>query len=199
MTSTTSRRTFLSFVALAAVAVLAVPRAAVAASPDIEKTLKGMISSIRYAKDDAALKAMEGEKQGAFLMGDLWEKGTPEQRTEFVKTFHALFAALGFTKLRENFQYLENSTYEKPAIDGDKATCKSTIVVALPTGRKEYKVEYALVKAKDGWKVVDVTVLGAGARSTLTEIRDNSAFKTGDFAKTLELMKKRLEGLPKKS
>ncbi len=196
MTRPTARRTLLAGL-LALGVVAAAPAVHAAPPPDVEKTLKLLISSIRYSKDDAALQLMDGEKQGAFLMGDLWAPSTPEQKASFISTFHGLFAGLGFRQLRENFQYLDAVTYEKPVIAGEKATCKSTLAINHPVQKKEYKVEYTLAKFKNGWRVVDVTIQGAGARSTLTDIKDNSAFTTGSFDKTLELMKKRLAALPK--
>lgn len=161
----------------------------------LEKPVKTLISAVRYDKDALALKFLAGDPQGEYLLGDTWNEATPQQRAEFVKLFHGLFSAIAFPKIRENFEHLSTILYDAPKMDGDHATLGSTLVILHPLKKQELKVRYDLVKAKSGWKVLDVTVLGTGGKSMLTEIRDDQVkpiLAEGGIDHLLSLMKERL-------
>lgn len=181
----------------AAVALLASPAYA---DPGVEKTLKTVVTSVRYGKDDLALKNFDGGAQGAMLLEGEWTKATADQRAKFTELFHKLFAAIAFPNIRDNFKHLETTLYEKPAVDGDKATIVSTIVILHPLKKQEIKVKYDLRNQKAGWKVVDATVLGSGGASMLTDIRNDQVkplFKAGGWDKLLSAMEQRLAQLQK--
>lgn len=143
--------------------------AAGASQAEVVRPLKLVVGSVRYGRDKAALKYFDGEAQGKLLLGPSWEKATAAQRTEFVQLFETLFAKMAFPKVRTNFEHLESILYDAPKVEGNQATVGSTILILHPLKKQELKVEYQLVKEKDGWKVVDVSVLGD---STLKGIRD---------------------------
>src|SRR3954466_9666678 len=92
-----------------------------ATTEDTEKTVNKLVKLVRYEKDDDALKLLDGEGQGAILLGDEWAKGTPAQREEFVKLFHGLFAAMAFPNLRKNLEHLETMLCEPPKVVGYQA------------------------------------------------------------------------------
>jgi len=142
---------------------------ALAAHSEVVSPLKRVVGSVRYGRDQAALKYFDGEAQGKLLLGPSWDKATAAQRTEFVQLFETLFAKMAFPKVRANFEHLESILYDEPKVDGDKATVDSTILILHPLKKQELKVKYLLTHEKAGWKVVDVTVLGD---STLGGIRD---------------------------
>lgn len=180
-------------------ALLVLALAAPAFADDaLEKPVKTLVSAVRYGKDDLALKSLDGDSEGAVLLGDEWAKGTGKQREEFASLFHQLFAAIAFPKLRANFEHLETTLFEPAKAAGDKAELQSTIVILHPLKKQEIKVKYEMHKAKDGWKVVDVTVLGTGSPSMLVGIRDEQVrpiFKDGGWDKLLSLMRDRLAQL----
>lgn len=189
----TSRLAFL----VAAVALAASPAYA---DPAVEKTLKSLVTAVRYGKDDLAIKNLDGATQGELLLEAEWAKGTPEQRAKFTTLFHKLFAAIAFPNIRDNFKHLETTLYEKPAIEGDKGSIVSTIVILHPLKKQEIKVKYDMHKDKGGWKVVDVTVLGSGGASMLTDIRKDQVqplFKQGGWDKLLTAMETRLAQIEK--
>lgn len=182
---------------LSALALLATPFAARAAE-NLEKPVKTLVTSVRYGKDAMALKFLDGEAQGAILLGDEWAKADAASKAEFISSFHQLFAALAFPNIRQNFEHLETTLYAAPTVNGDKGQVVSTIVILHPLKKQEIKVQYDLIKRKDGWKVVDVTVLGTGGNSMLTDIRNDQVkplFAKGGWAELLRLMKDRLTQL----
>jgi phospholipid transport system substrate-binding protein len=164
----------------------------------LEKPVKTLVSAVRYGKDDLALKSLDGDAQGAVLLGDEWGKATAKQREEFASLFHQLFAAIAFPKIRSNFEHLETTLYEPAKVDGDKAELTSTIVILHPLKKQEIKVKYDMHKLKEGWKVVDVTVLGTASPSMLSSIKSDQVqplFKDGGWDKLLQLMRDRLAQL----
>ena len=166
-----------------ALPVLAAPNEAVT------KPVKTVVQSVRFNKDDLALKQLANEEQGRFLLGEDWEKGTPAQRQEFTRLFNSLFSKIAFPKVRENFKNLTSITYEDPAVEGAKAKVKSTIVIEHPMKKQELKLKYAVVQDKSAWKVVDVSVLGD---SMLTGIRDDQVrplLKEGGWKALLDAMR----------
>ena len=183
--------------ALLATLTLALPALA-ASHEDVIKPVKTVVGSVRYSKDDLALKQLATEAQGRFLLGDDWAKGTDAQRKEFTQLFSSLFSKMAFPKVRENFQHLTSITYEEPQVEGDKAKVKSTIVIEHPLKKQEMKLQYSVVKEKNDWKVLDVAVLGD---SMLTGIRDDQVrpiMKEGGWDHLLDLMRKKEAELSKK-
>lgn len=161
----------------------------------VQRPVKTLISAVRYGKDGLAVQFLAGDPQGAYLLGDAWKTATPKQRTEFVDLFHRLFAAIAFPKIRANFEHLSTILYDDAKVDGTQASLTSTIVILHPLKKQELRVRYDLVKAKAGWRVLDVTVLGTGGKSMLTDIRDDQVkpiLAEGGFDHLLSLMRERL-------
>lgn len=160
----------------------------------IEKPVSVVISAVRYGKDDLALKQMAGDAQAKFLLAEHYEKATQEERAEFAKLFHTLFAGLAFPKIRQNFEHLETILYADPKIEGDTGSVESTLLILHPVKKQEIKVRYDLVKDGGKWKVLDVQVLGTGRGSMLTNIRDEQVqplIKDGGVAGLLTMMRQR--------
>jgi phospholipid transport system substrate-binding protein len=182
---------------LLATLALALPALAAPNEP-VTKPVKTVVQSVRYSKDGLALKQLANEEQGRFLLGEDWDKGTEAQRKEFTKLFNSLFAKIAFPKVRENFKNLASITYEDPAVEGEKANVKSTVVIEHPLKKQEMKLQYSVVKSHGGWKVLDVSVLGD---SMLTGIRDDQVrpiMKQGGWDRLLELMRTKEAELTKK-
>lgn len=174
--------------ALLATLSFAMPALAAPNEP-VAKPVKTVVQSVRYSKDDLALKQLANEAQGRFLLGDDWDKGTDAQRKEFTRLFNSLFSKIAFPKVRENFKNLASITYEDPAVEGDKAQVKSTVVIEHPLKKQEMKLQYSVVKEAGAWKVLDVAVLGD---SMLTGIRDDQVrpiMAQGGWEHLLQLMR----------
>ncbi|ATB28817.1 ABC transporter substrate-binding protein [Melittangium boletus] len=182
---------------LLATLTLALPALA-APNEAMTKPVKTVVQSVRYSKDDMALKQLANEEQGRFLLGEDWAKGTDAQRKEFIQLFNNLFSKIAFPKVRDNFKNLESITYADPSVEGEKASVKSTVVINHPMKKQEMKLQYSVVKEAGAWKVLDVSVLGD---SMLTGIRDDQVrpiLKQGGWEHLLDLMRKKDAELSKK-
>ncbi len=178
-----------------ALVVMAVP--AFAQTAEITRPVKLVFGSVRYARDQAALKQFNNEAQGRMLLEDQWEKASAAQRKEFTSLFNTLFAKIAFPKIRENFKHLGAVNYEEPKVEGDKATVASTIVIEHPLKKQELKVRYLVQKEGGAWKVVDVSVLGD---SMLAGIRDEQVkplMAEGGMELLLERMRAKAKELEK--
>lgn len=171
------------------------------ADPALEKPVTKLVKAVQVEEDELAIKVLDGETEGALLLGEAWTKATDAQRKEFVSLFHQLFAAVAFPKLRENFKYLSTTTFEPSKADGDKAELKGTLVIDHPVKKQELKLKFDLKKGAKGWNVVDVTVLGTGSPSMLSGIREDQVeplLEKGGLDKLLETMRDRLAKLKSK-
>jgi len=161
----------------------------------VQKPVKTLIQAIRYGKDDLGLRALAGDPQGRFLLGDAWARIKPEQRQEFVELFHALLAGIAFPKVRADFEKLETILYDTPKTSGKNAEVGSTIVILHPLKKREIRAVYQLISGKARqWKVLDVAIMGD--KSLLTNIRDDQIkplMKEGGIELLLETMRERLK------
>jgi phospholipid transport system substrate-binding protein len=179
------------FRSLALLSMLALPLLARAAPADdaITKPVKIVVQSVRLSKDELALKHFAADEQGRFLLGESWDQGTDAQRKEFTTLFKRLFSLIAFPKVRDNFKNLISITYDAPKLEGSKATVSSIVLIDHPMKKQELKLVYSVLQEKEGWKVLDVKVLGD---SMLTGIRDDQVqpiLKQGGWDRLLELMR----------
>lgn len=175
----------LTFAVLLSLPALAGPK------DELSKPLKTIVNSVRYGKDNAALKLFASDEQGKLLVADSWATGTDAQRKEFQDLFLTLFGKIAFPRIRKNFENLDTVLYEEPTVDGDKANIASTILINHPLKKQELKVKYQLVKQGAAWKVVDVAVLGD---SMLIGIRDDQVqplLKEGGWDALLKAMREK--------
>jgi phospholipid transport system substrate-binding protein len=181
--------------ALLLAALVALPALA---NEDVLKPVKTVVQSVRYGKDDLAVKQFATDAQGAYLVGEeAWKSATDAQRDEFKALFSELFSKLAFPKVRENFKNLASITYDAPKVDGDKATVGSVILINHPLKKQELKLNYSLVKDGKAWRVVDVKVLGD---SMLEGIRDDQVkpiMAEGGWNSLLSLMRAKSAELKK--
>lgn len=175
----------LTFAVLLSLPALAGPK------DELSKPLKTIVNSVRYGKDNAALKLFASDEQGKLMVADAWSKGTDAQRKEFQDLFLTLFGKIAFPKIRKNFENLDTVLYEEPTVEGDTAKIASTILINHPLKKQELKVKYQLVKQGSAWKVVDVAVLGD---SMLIGIRDDQVqplLKEGGWDALLKAMREK--------
>jgi phospholipid transport system substrate-binding protein len=185
----------LRLAALTAATLFILPAAADPAQA-VQRPVQTLVQSVRYERDALALRQLDGEAQARALLGEAWEAASAEERAEFVRLFHGLFAAIAFPQVRDNFEHLETILYDAPEVDGEKASLTSTIVILHPLRKRELRVRYDLVRSGEGWRVVDAHVLGTGGESMLTEIRTEQIvpiLADGGMTLLLELMRTRLE------
>lgn len=179
--------------AYAAPAAPAAPPAAAApaqaAVNPVEKPIRTLIGAVRFGKYPMALTMLDGEAQGKLLLGEEWAKGTPAQRAEFIKLFHAVFAKQAMPKIQKNFEHLESMVYEAPEITGDAASIKSVVTILHALKKQELKLKYKMQKVGADWKVVDVAVLGDSMLKSIREDQIIPIMKEGGWNKLLELLR----------
>ena len=170
-----------------------------AADPNLShpavKAIVTLIGAVRYGKFMMGLKYLDGQAQGAFLLGADWTKGDDKQRAEFVTLFHTLFAKVAFPKMQKNFENIQTVVYDAPLVTGNRAVVKSTLVVLHALKKQEYKLKYQLMLTGTEWKLVDVDVLG---ESMLTGVRNEQIvpiMKEGGWPNLLELLRKKAKSL----
>lgn len=167
------------------------PTAGPAAANPVEKPIRTLIGAVRYGKFPMALTMLDGETQGKLLLGDDWAKGTPAQRAEFIKLFHAVFAKQAMPKIQKNFEHLESMVYDAPEIAGDSASIKSVVTILHAMKKQELKLKYKLQKVGADWKVVDVAVLGDSMIKSIREDQIVPIMKEGGWNKLLELLRQK--------
>lgn len=168
----------------------AAPAAQAAVNP-VEKPIRTLIGAVRFGKFPMALATLDGETQGKLLLGDDWAKGTPAQRTEFIKLFHAVFAKQALPKIQKNFEHLESMVYDAPEIAGDTASIKSVVTILHAMKKQELKLKYKMQKVGADWKVVDVAVLGDSMIKSIREDQIVPIMKEGGWNKLLELLRQK--------
>ncbi len=193
-----SRRAFPLLLALFALVFTSVAQARPKEKAEHEQMIGRLINSVRYGQDKAALAFMDGETEARELLGAAFDKGTPDQRAEFIRLFHHIFAGVAFPKMRSNFEHLTTITYDAPEVKGTRTDIGSVIHIQAGPKEQELRVRYWLAKGADGKpRVVDVTI--QGDKSMLTNIRDDQIqpiLAEGGWTKLLELMRERAKDLP---
>jgi phospholipid transport system substrate-binding protein len=193
-----SRRAFPLLLALFALVFTSVAQARPKEKAEHEQMIGRLINSVRYGQDKAALAFMDGETEARELLGAAFDKGTPDQRAEFIRLFHHIFAGVAFPKMRSNFEHLTTITYDAPEVKGTRTDIGSVIHIQAGPKEQELRVRYWLSKGADGKpRVVDVTI--QGDKSMLTNIRDDQIqpiLAEGGWTKLLELMRERAKDLP---
>ena len=90
-------------------------------------------------------------------LGANWNKGTPEEQTEFVTLFSELLGRTYLAKIRKNVETSE-ITYLPPMTKGDRVVIRSVI----KTDGGDVAADYRMF-AKDGqWRIYDVIVENVG-------------------------------------
>lgn len=155
------------------------------------RTLKVVVGAVRYGRHTLALQFFAGEEQGKLLLESHWAKMTADQKKEFVDLFKTLFAKIALRRVEERFKYLKTIVYDKPEINGDKATVHSTIVILHALKKQELKLKYELRKVADSWKVLDVTTLGESMLQGIRDEQIRKIMKQGGWERLITLMRNR--------
>lgn len=163
-----------------------------------EQMIGRLITSVRYGQDAAALTFLDGDTQARQLLGAAYDQGKPDQRAEFTRLFHQIFAGVAFPKMRESFEHLTTITYDAAEVKPDRIELGSVIHIQAGPKEQELRVRYWVSKGPGGkTRVVDVTI--QGDKSMLTNIHDDQIqpiLAEGGWPKLLELMRTRAKELP---
>jgi phospholipid transport system substrate-binding protein len=174
------------FLALSAVALcfglLLAPVAAQAQTDTdvaVQKTLKTLVNSIRYGKDDLAAKQLAFGAMAKGLLTDDWGKFSAAEQAELASGLESVIRALSFRKGKEMFKYLDALLFDSAKVSGDKARVRSTIVVHRDLKKAEVIIEWVLVNEGGAWKVLDTVMLGESTMASLRDDQVKPLFKQG--------------------
>ena len=194
------KRTVVSLVALLAFGQLGIAHLARADSETdqaVQKTLKTLVGSIRYGKDDTAAKQLAFTAMGKELLADDWSNLTPAEQSEVGHGLETVIRAASFAKGRDMFKYLDALLFEPARVSGDRAQVKSTIVVHRELKKTEVIIDWVLIKDGGSWKVLDTVMLG---ESTLKGLRDDQVvplLKQGGTAAVLKALRDKVATVQK--
>jgi phospholipid transport system substrate-binding protein len=197
------RTTVASFMAvLAAVVLLGSPtpaRADAELDQAVQKTLKALVGSIRYGKDDMAARQVAFGGMGQALLTEEWQKLSAAEQAEIARGLETCIRALSFSKGREMFKYLDALLFEPARLDGNTAKVKSTIVVHRELKKAEIIIDWVLTKDAGSWKVLDIVMMG---ESTLAGLRDEQVkplLTKGGKAAVLQALRDKVAEVTKKT
>lgn len=141
-----------------------------AAPPDkaIKRTLKTLITAIRYGKYDLAAKQLDFEAMVGRLLGE--HEVSDAERKELVSGFESIIRKTSFVKGNEMFEHLDAVVYDKARVEDGATRCRSTVVVHRDYKKTELVIDWVLKKNGTAWQVYDIVMLG---ESTLEGIRED--------------------------
>jgi len=126
----------------------------------VEKTIKTVLTSVRYGKDSIAVKKIDFDKMAELSMGESWKDVSTADRKKLSSGIQTITEKLSFPKGRALFKHLDAILYDAPRVTNDKAHLKTTIVVHRDYKKQEMVIDFVLYRSPNGWKIVDTVILG---------------------------------------
>jgi phospholipid transport system substrate-binding protein len=155
----------------------------------VQKTLKTLVNSIRYGKDDLAAKQLAFGAMAKGLLTDDWGKFSAAEQAELASGLETVIRAMSFKKGKDMFQYLDALLFDAAKVSGDKARVRSTIVVHRELKKAEIIIEWVLVNEGGAWKVLDTVMLGESTMASLRDDQVKPLFKQGGVAAVMKAMR----------
>jgi len=181
---------------LGATLLVAAPASAAPASAkQVKKTLKTLITAIRYAKYDLAAKQLDVGEMVERLMADSWKKLSDADKQEMTTDFEKILRLTSFVKGHEMFEHLDAVLYDEPRDEDGTAKCKSTIVVHRNYKKTEIVIDWVLHQEGGSPRIYDIVMLG---ESTLDGIREDQVeplLEDGGTAAVMKALRDKLKEL----
>ena len=162
------------------------------AADPVEKTLKTLITAVRYGKDDLATRQIAFSRMAERLLPSTWTTMPDAQRQELSRGIETLVRKNAFKKGRDLFEHLDAVLYDAPRINGPEARCKSTVVVYRNYKKAEIIIDWVLVPDNGQWKVVDTVMLGESTLEGIREDQVNPLLKEGGVNTLLAALRRKL-------
>jgi len=178
------------------IALFAAPTPVSAAAPSdavAQKTIKTLLNTIRYGKDDLAAKQVAFTTMAKELLADAWGKASAAEQKEIAEGLEVLIRRISFPAGRKMFKHLDAVLYDKVRTKGEQALCKTTVVVHRNYKKTEIIIDFVLVEEAGAWKVVDTILVG---ESTLEAIREDDVeplLDEGGMAALLKALRKKIK------
>ena len=187
-----------SIVGLCVAALTAPALAAPPPAAAVQKPLKTLINSIRYAKYDLAAKQLAFDEMVKRLLATDAAKFSADEQKEVTRAIEAIIRADAFTKSKDRFQYIDNVLYEEPRENGTDVLCKSTIVIHHELKKTELVIDWVLIKDAGAYKIVDMILLGEGIIAGIREDQVQPLLSEGGPAKVMETIRKKVAEVSKR-
>ena len=154
--------------------VIAAPAQAANEAPDalVKRVSTDVIESVKADKDIQAgntnkimdlvnskiLPYVDSDKMTAQAAGRFWRQATPDQQKQLAEEFRTLLVYTYSGALSQ----IKNETVEFKPFRGDAADSEAEVKSQVNTSRGEpLTLNYRLAKSAQGWKIIDINVLGA--------------------------------------
>ncbi len=162
---------------------------------DVHKTIKTVITAIRYKKDDMAAKKIAWLPMTKAIMQDDWNRASPKQQGELVAGVEHLVRKASFAKGRSLFKHLDTIAYGSAEEKGDKVLCRATIVVHNKAVKKEIVLDFVLIKEDGVWKIFDTIIAGESTSAGIHEDQIEDLMDDGGVEAVLKALRTKLATL----
>jgi phospholipid transport system substrate-binding protein len=166
-----------------------------ASDKSVQKTIKTVLTSIRYEKDSLASRKIDFDKMAELAMGDHWKSVGPDDRQRLSQGIKTITEKLSFPKARELFKHLDAVLYDAPRVKNNTAHLKTTIVVHRNYKKEEVVIDFVLFKRSDQWKIVDTVILGESTLEGVYEDQIEPLIDEGGVPSVLQALNRKLKTL----
>ena len=158
---------------------------------------RGDITRIAKVIEEKIMPHVDFDKTTSLTVGRFWRQATPAQRTELSKQFHNL---LFHTYANAMSKVKEGSTLEVQTLRIRPETTDAVVNtrIRVPKNPEPIPLSYRLEKQADGWKVYDISVLGAWLVESYRTTFTNEIERNG-IDGLIRTLREKNEGLAKGS
>jgi len=158
----------------------------------IEKTVKTVITAVRFNQDELAAKQIAFDNMTKRLMGSDWVKVSDADKKELRAGIETLIRKISFKRGHGMFEHLDAVLYDTPRIKDDEARIKSTVVVYRDYKKAEIAIDWVLVPESNQWKIVDTVLLGESTLEGIHEDEVKPLISEGGIPKVMQALRKKL-------
>jgi phospholipid transport system substrate-binding protein len=164
---------------------------------DVEETVKTVMNSIRYGKQNMAAKQIDFDGISKIIMGTYWETMSKSDQSELIKNIEILITKISFPEGKKMFKHLDAILYGKPKISDNMARCKATIVVHRNYKKQENVIDFELVKKDGKWKITEMYIIGEGIFAGIFEDEVKPILKKGGVPEVMRAIRKKVSQVSK--
>ncbi len=185
------KRLFISFITTSLLFSVTIPLSA-EDGQNAEETVKTVMNSIRYGKNDMAAQQIDFNGISKIVMGTYWDTMSKADQDELVKNIEILIKKISFPEGKKLFKHLDAILYDKPKVKDNKARCKATIVVYRNYKKQENIIDFELVKKGNKWKISEMYILGEGIFAGIYEDEVSPILKKGGVPEVMKAIRKKV-------
>lgn len=163
-----------------------------AAGDEISKVVKNVYANLRAGKSAKVFQFVDMDIVSRNLLGEYYyQQATDAQRKEFTSLFQSLYTKIAMSQASEKFKNVSTVRYGQPEIKGNEAWVLTTLVFDRQVKKEEFKLQYSLIKTKQGWRVIDAAMMGSSVIQNIRNDHINPALQNGSLLALLTAMRER--------